>query len=260
MIVPIFVFLIGACAGSFCSALLYRIRHGESFVTGRSHCVSCRRELGPIDLIPVVSWLIRRGRCRYCGAPVSWQYLALELCFGGLFLGAYWRYCWGDFCPASNILSAVRLAVFLVFLGLIFVYDFRHGEIPDAFSITGIVVALLINIFLVPADWFWLLVASAVGAGFFGIQYAVSRGKWVGDGDIILGAMMGAMVGWPDIMAAIFGSYVIGLAVVAVLIGAGRKRLTDAIPLGPLLAIGTAIVLFLPPEILNRLWYAFTSW
>jgi leader peptidase (prepilin peptidase) / N-methyltransferase len=262
MIAAFFAFLIGACTGSFCSALLFRMRHGGSVMTGRSRCTSCKRELGPSDLVPIVSWLVRRGRCRYCKAPVSWQYLALEVCFGALFLASYLRYCGpGYSCPdAACLIPTVRLAIFLVFLGLVFVYDLRHGEIPDVFVFTGIAVALVLNIFLAPGNWTWQLLAAACGAAFFAIQYAVSRGKWVGDGDITAGAMIGAMVGWPDVMAAIFVSYIIGLAAVAILIAAGRKRLTDSIPLGPLLAVGTAIILFLPPEILSRFWYAFTSW
>jgi leader peptidase (prepilin peptidase) / N-methyltransferase len=260
MIAAFFAFVIGACAGSFSSALLFRLRNGGSIVTGRSQCVKCERVLGPIDLVPIASFIAQRGRCRYCHAPVSWQYLAMELAAGLMFLGAYWHYCgFGDAChSAGSLLSAARLGIFLVFLLLVFVYDMRHGEIPDAITFTGTAVALVLNIFIAPADWPWLLIASACGAAFFAIQYVVSRGKWVGDGDITMGAMIGAMVGWPNVFAAIFGSYTFGLIVVAILVGVGRKRLTDSIPLGPLLAIGTAIVLFLPLETLNRFWYELT--
>lgn len=259
MITAFFVFIIGACTGSFCSALLHRTRHGGSVVTGRSQCVKCRHKLGPLDLIPIVSWLISAGRCRYCRAPYGWQYLALEASFGALFVAAYNHYClWNDFCPSQNALFLVgKLATFLAFLGLVFVYDARHGEIPDSYSITGTLFALLANIFIDPSAWYWYLAAAAAGAGFFGIQYAVSRGKWVGDGDIVMGMMMGAMLGWPRIFIAILIAYVLGLFTVIVLMAIRRKRLTDTMPLGPLLAVGTAIALFAPVDLVTRFTYAF---
>lgn len=258
MITAFFVFMLGACVGSFCSVLLHRLRFGGPIVAGRSQCVACKHPLGVIDLIPVLSWLIRRGRCHYCQSPFSWQYLALEITFGVLFLGAFYRYCcFADICPSWSCLMPVgRLVVFLVFLALVFVYDARHGEIPDVFSLTGVVTALVINIFILPASWFWFLAATAAGAGFFGVQYAVSRGKWIGDGDIMLGAMLGAMLGWPNVFSALILAYVMGLAVVLVLMLGRRKKLTDTIPLGPLLALATAIILFMPPNTLLNFWYA----
>jgi prepilin signal peptidase PulO-like enzyme (type II secretory pathway) len=259
MLIAVFVFVIGTCAGSFCSALLHRTRFGGSVVTGRSECVKCRHRLGFFDLIPIFSWLVRRGRCRYCRAPFGCQYLILEIVFGLLFLGAYWRFlpkegvclaagCWADFA---------RLAVFFVFLALVFVYDARYGEIPDSFSITGAVCAYVINVFANPSAWFWYLLAAAVGAAFFGAQYVVSRGKWIGDGDIILGIMIGAMVGWPFVIPAIFLAYILGLGVVIALVLSRRKQMSDTMPLGPLLALGTAIILTVPPQYFLRYFYAF---
>jgi len=259
MITAFFVFALGACVGSFCSAWLYRTRHGGSIVAGRSQCTVCKHQLSPIDLIPVVSWLVCRGRCRYCKAKFSWTYLALEVGMGALFLAAYYRYCgWGFMCSGSawNFFMSMRLAFFLVFLALIFIYDARYGEIPDAFSVTGGVAALVINIFMKPGDWYWYIIAAAVGAAFFGVQYLLSRGAWVGDGDILLGAMIGAMVGWPLVLVSLFSSYVLGLLVALALMAVKRKKLDDTIPLGPLLAIGAAAVLILPLTFFPFFWYA----
>jgi prepilin signal peptidase PulO-like enzyme (type II secretory pathway) len=259
MITAFFVFVFGACIGSFCSAWLYRARSGDSIVTGRSECTSCHKRLAAIDLIPIVSQLICRSRCRYCKAKFSWSYMALEVGMGALFLGAYYRYCgFGFMCSASgqNFFMAMRLAFFLVFLALVFIYDARYGEIPDAFSITGGLVALTVNIFMKPNDWMWYLLAAAVGAAFFGAQYVLSRGKWVGDGDILLGAMIGAMVGWPFVIVSIFSSYILGLIVVFSLMILKRKKLDDTIPMGPLLALGAAAVLILPLSFFPFFWYA----
>jgi prepilin signal peptidase PulO-like enzyme (type II secretory pathway) len=259
MITAFFVFIFGACIGSFCSALLYRTRHGVSVAKGRSRCTTCNKELGPMDLVPIMSYLIRRGRCRYCKAKFSWQYLALEVGMGALFLASYWRYCgFGYACllqPTGFLLPA-KLAVFLVFLVLIFVYDARYSEIPDSFSITGGVVALALNIAMKPHDWLWYLLAAAVGAAFFGAQYALSRGEWVGDGDILVGAMIGAMVGWPLVLVSLFSAYILGLALVIALMIVRKKKLTDTIPMGPLLALGAAAVLFIPLSFFPFFWYS----
>ena len=151
---------------------------------------------------------------------------------------------------------AVRLAVFLVFLALIFIYDARYGEIPDSFTITGGVTALLMNIFMKPGDWWSYLLAAGVGAAFFGVQYVLSRGEWVGDGDIFVGAMIGAMVGWPFVIVAVFSAYILGLAVAVSMMIVKRKKLDDTLPLGPLLALGAAAVLILPVSFFPFFWYA----
>lgn len=259
MITAFFVFLIGACVGSFSSALLHRMRYGGSVLFGRSRCASCRKALGPLDLVPVASWLALRGRCRHCRARFSWQYLALEIGFGSMFLLAFYgSCCYGMSCGGADcLLSAAKAAVFLVFLALVAVYDARHGEIPDAFSLTGTAVALILNAVFNPGAWYWYLAAAAAGAGFFGIQYALGRGKWVGDGDIMMGMMMGAILGWPNVFFGILAAYLMGLFYVIILMLVGRKRLGDTIPLGPFLAAGTAFALLVPGEFIYRFAYAF---
>jgi prepilin signal peptidase PulO-like enzyme (type II secretory pathway) len=181
-----------------------------------------------------------------CRAPIGWQYLALELGMGGLFVASLYRAC-GTVADtglqATCAPDGVRLSVFMFFLALVFVYDARHGEIPDAVSIPGVAAGFLINLVRDPSSWPYLLLATAVGAGFFGAQYLAGRGKWVGSGDIILGAMIGAMAGWPGAVFAIFIAYFLGLVAVLVLMIAHRKTLKDTIPLGPFLAAGTAVVL-----------------
>jgi prepilin signal peptidase PulO-like enzyme (type II secretory pathway) len=126
---------------------------------------------------------------------------------------------------------------------LVAVYDARYGEIPDSFSVTGIALGFVLNIMIFPEIWWQYLLAAAVGSAFFGIQYLLGRGKWVGSGDIILGAMLGAMVGWPGIIAALFFAYLIGLAYVVVLLITRQKKMSDTIPLGPFLTAGAAVVL-----------------
>jgi prepilin signal peptidase PulO-like enzyme (type II secretory pathway) len=180
---------------------------------------------------------------------VSWQYLALEVGMGGLFLAAFYRACgwawWGDL-PAACTVGWARFAAFLFILALVFVYDARYGEIPDSFSVTGIALGFVLNFAYAPGEWWRFILAAAVGAAFFGVQHVLGRGRWVGTGDIVLGAMIGAMVGWPDVLPALFVAYLIGLVFVVAFLTTGKKKMGDTIPLGPFLAAGTAAVLLTP--------------
>ncbi len=259
MITAFFVFVLGTVFGSFASAWLHRLRFGGSVFKGRSKCASCAQDLSAVDLIPVVSYIIRRGRCRMCKQRVSWQYLALEVGMGVLFLLALNQSCGTLFdsgLTTGCAPSFARHAVFFFFLALVFVYDARHGEIPDAISVTGMVLGTAINLITDPSNWLNLLLAIAVGTAFFGAQYVVGRGRWVGSGDIVLGAMLGAMLGWPQVLVAIFIAYILGLLVVIVLLAMGKKKLTDTIPLGPFLTTAAALVLVTP---LGDAWKYFYS-
>jgi len=249
MITAFFVFALGAMFGSFASAILHRTRYGGSVLRGRSRCVSCTRELSAVDLVPVVSWIVRKGRCRMCAVPVSWQYLALEVGMGGVFLAAYASACGvrlHDGLPGPCTADFTRLAAFLFVLALVFVYDARHGEIPDSFSVSGIILGLTVNLVRAPEEWWRLLLAVAAGAAFFGAQHLLGRGRWIGTGDILVGAMMGALVGWPGVLTALFAGYLIGFAFVIALLVTGKKKMKDRIPLGPFLTAGTALVLLFP--------------
>jgi prepilin signal peptidase PulO-like enzyme (type II secretory pathway) len=247
MIAAFFVIIFGACVGSFLSAILHRTRTGESFCRGRSKCPKCSHVLGVADLVPVLSWIFCRGKCRYCKAKVSWEYLGLEVGMAFCFLAAYY-FRFPDLSFPLN--SAAWLGLLVIFallslFALIFVYDARHGEVPDAFSLTALGVGLVGNIFLNPAGSWKFLLAAALGAGFFGAQYLASRGKWIGSGDILIGAAIGAAVGLWGLAAALFIAYTLGLAVTIVLLVSKKKTLESAIPLGPFLATGTAAVLIL---------------
>jgi prepilin signal peptidase PulO-like enzyme (type II secretory pathway) len=246
MITAFFVFVLGAVAGSFLSALLHRMRFGGSVLRGRSRCVSCKLELSATDLVPIASYLWRRGKCRQCRAPIGWQYLGLEIGMGAVFLASLFAGC-GTFqdigVTGPCLLETGRLALFTIFLAGIFVYDARYGEIPDALSVTGTALALVINLIRAPGSLVWLVLAAAVGSGFFLMQHVLGRGKWIGTGDIVLGAMLGMMVGWPGIVMALFFAYLLGLAVVSYLLITRRKKLGDSIPLGPFLTAGALIVL-----------------
>jgi leader peptidase (prepilin peptidase) / N-methyltransferase len=247
MITAFFVFIFGACIGSFLSVILHRTRTNESFCRGRSKCPKCSHVLSVLDLVPLVSWITSGGKCRYCKKPVSWQYPALELTLGTAFTLAYY-YRHPDFSlffDANEWLALILSFVLISSFALIFVYDARYGEVPDAFSLIAIAVGLAGSIATDPINFWKYLLAAALGAGFFGAQYLLSKGKWIGSGDILIGAALGAATGLWGLAIALFIAYDVGLVVTMILLILKKKTLKSTIPLGPFLAIGAAIVIIM---------------
>lgn len=225
-------FLIGLSLGSFGNVLIYRLSEGIS-LHGRSVCPNCNRVLAAIDLIPLLSFVLLHGKCRRCGAKIGWQYPLVELVSGFLFLFAY----------AASPLDASQGLLFgiaLWLLLLIAIYDYRSHTIPDALSLPLILVAFL----LAGMKETFPIQAALVGLGFFAVQWAVSRGKWVGSGDIFLGAGIGALAGTPFLTgAALFVAYVSGALVASFLLITNKVTRKAHIAFGPYLVFGTAVVL-----------------
>lgn len=250
-------FFFGLAVGSFLNVVVLRLRAGES-LGGRSHCAKCLRQLRWYHNIPLVSFGALRGRCAYCFKPISWQYPAVELASGLLWLAGY---LW--FMPPGAALPTdwLRVLMFAVFASLwlaLFVYDVRWYELPDELTLPGIAIALAFNVALgrqlVP-----LVLASAVGAAFFGIQYAASRGRWVGDGDVRAGAMAGAMVGTlPMLGLTLLLAYVGGSLIGVTLLAFRRKGWKSQLPFGAFLAPATLITLLWGPPLWH--WYLGLLW
>lgn len=236
-----FVLILGGLvAGSFVSAWLHRLRTGVSVAVGRSACPRCGHQLAWFDLLPVASWLMLRGRCRYCREPISWQYPALELALALLFsltpLGAGW------------VAAAVYLAASLLLVAAA-TYDARWMELPDLVSwmLLAIGALRLIGDGTLTGEWGAVLlngfVGAAVAGGFFGLQYFASRGRWIGSGDVILGVAAGLLVGWPGSLLALVVAYVVGGIVATPLLAMKRRGWSSAVAFGPFIALGTWVAL-----------------
>ncbi len=220
--------LTGLVFGSFGSVLATRIPAGDS-IGGRSQCPHCKRTLGVIDLIPVLSFLALRGRCRKCNAKIGWSYLLLEVASGLLFVTAF---ALSSFEP----LPAVFLALGFWILFLIAFVDARTQSIPDLFLYALIFAG--IGLCLVRRDID--VVSPLIGIAFFGAQWAWSRGKWVGSGDIWLAAGMGLLL--PDyrhMIVAILLSYICGAVYASALLLTGKRTRKDHLAFAPFLALGT---------------------
>jgi leader peptidase (prepilin peptidase)/N-methyltransferase len=217
--------VLGLILGSFMSVLVGRWETREGIVTGRSECPDCRRVLAWYDLIPLASWLMLRGRCRYCRAPISVRYPLMELVMAGT-LGAYaWQYGLSTFWAISDVLILFGLVT-------LFFFDLRWHLLPDAvvFTLIGIVFVRLV--WLRP-DLLTNGLMTGVGlAALLGLLWLASHGSWLGLGDVKFAFLVGLLFGYPG---------AVGVTLVAVWVGAlfglglmslHRATLKTALPFG----------------------------
>lgn len=251
---------LGACFGSFLSVCIWRIPQGESVVRPRSRCPACGRLIPWYRNIPVLSWLVLRGRCADCGARISPRYLLLELLTAALFAAAAFRFC-AD--PAALLIAWV--VIFGLELGTF--VDLDWYILPDRVTVGGAVLGLAASA-LVPrihgaAAWYDGLLVSAAGLAFgFGLLWLVSwlgslafKKEALGFGDVKLMGAVGAFFGWQGVLGVLFISAATGSIAGVLLILAGRRRLQGRIPYGPFIALASVVWLFVGP----RLWNAYLS-
>lgn len=251
----IFFFLFGSAVGSFLNVVVLRAPKKKSIVKNRSHCPKCKHNLTVFDLIPVFGFLLLRGRCRYCKKKIFWQYPLVEAVTGIIFaLG---------FLVLGLSIEFLFFAIYASFLIAIFVLDYTKYIIPDFLSVPAMVAGLAGSFIISASNWQSISISAfsaffsnlgwavLIGGGFFLFQFLISRGRWVGGGDIRLGAVMGLMLGFPNIIAAIGISYVIGALWGIGLIVLKRKTIKGVLPFGTFLTISTIICLLWGDEIVK---------
>lgn len=239
------IFIFGLIIGSFINCIVYRFYVGESFIKGRSYCPNCKHQLGFWDLIPIFSFLILKGKCRYCHKKISWQYPLVEIITAITFCLVY-------FLSVPGIIILARNLFFSAVLIIIFIFDFKYLLVADKIVVPSIFISFLLNL-IVKMSWQNLLLGAIIGSSFFLIQYLISKGEWIGSGDIYIGALMGVMLGFKNVILALILAYIIGSIVALLLVAFKKEGWKSKIPLGPFLAIGTIISLFFGEKILQ--WY-----
>jgi prepilin signal peptidase PulO-like enzyme (type II secretory pathway) len=253
-IIIFFIFLFGLIIGSFLNCFIWRVRNDEGMMD-RSYCPKCKHKLAWYENIPLLSYLFLKGKCRHCRRAISIQYPLVELVVGLLFaLSFIVRY---QFAPED-----VQGSFFLILAGdwfvisvltFIFVYDFRWYLILDKIVLPSCLVVLVLNLML-GAGWLDLVISAIIGSGFFLLQFVVSRGMWIGGGDIRLGLFMGLVLAdWRHLLVALFLAYLLGSIVAIPLILAKKKRWGEKIPFGVFLSTATLIAIFWADDLLN--WY-----
>lgn len=248
----VFAGLIGLFLGSFYNVCADRTLAGVSIVWPPSHCESCGARLTALDLVPVLSWAILRGRCRHCGAAVSWRYPAAEVASGLLAASAGWV-----FGPTVAWLAAMAIAALLLILSLI---DLRAQILPDGLNLALAVIALPASILVFGNGWENVLLGGLLGAGVFwavGVLYMKRRGiEGLGMGDVKLMVGAGFLVTAELLPLAVIIASVTALAAfgIAALAGRGGSGIAQLrLPFGPFLALAAWIVL-LAGDDLWRLW------
>lgn len=240
------VLLIGLIVGSFLNCVIYRLENNQGFITGRSFCPQCKHVLAWYDLVPLLSFLLLSGKCRYCKKTISLQYPLMEALLGLLFVLLFQHFGFGIDLAFGFLISA--------FLAVIFVYDLKHYLIPDKIIYPAIGVALVYDLlrfnFLGRSD---ILISAFGASGLFLLMVLVSRGKWMGVGDIKLAFLMGLILGWPYILVALFFAFFSGAIIGVGLILANRKSFKSEVPFGPFLAAGTLVAMFYGGNLIN--WY-----
>jgi prepilin signal peptidase PulO-like enzyme (type II secretory pathway) len=255
--------LMGLCAGSFVNALVWRIhktwpktlnkpktlsstsKNRYSILHGRSMCPHCENQLAWYDLLPVISWLSLRGKCRYCKEFISVQYPLVELATAGLFVLSL-----RALMPVSTVEYLLFMLWLYILSGLIalFIYDLKWMLLPDRLvlplSLTGVVMKL----FLLTGSYSLGTVANAFlgGAiifGFFYVLFHMSAGKWIGGGDVKLGFLLGLLAGSPvNAFLLLFISSLLGSLVAVPLILSKKAGVKSQLPFGPFLITATIIV------------------
>ncbi len=264
-LISFFLFLLGSAFGSFLSVLIHRTLTGQKgIIMGKSRCPKCKHRLGALDLIPLFSWLFRGGRCAYCKKPVSPIYPALELVTGLLFVTNFNMIFSNENFDLFNgylldwmlVLKFVFLALVILNLMAIFFSDLQKKHIPTLFlySLIGITIFTFL---LTAEDPLTALIsrgyALVVAALLFGGQYLVSKGKWLGSGDLYLAAGMALLLGLNKFLIAVVFCYLIGSVISILLLIFQKVRFKQTVPFAPFLILGTLVALYQGNEIVN--WY-----
>lgn len=233
------LFMLGAIFGSFGNVLIFRVPTDKT-LGGRSHCPHCGEQLNMIDLIPLFGFLLRGGKCKYCSIEISRQYPLIELISALLFPVAL-------YIANYNIITGLLLGFALWLLLLIAVIDYRVQGIPDLLSIPFVVLGFAYGLMQGTVD----PISIAIGVTFFGLQWIVSHGNWVGSGDIVLIIGMGAIISpWPLMIVCIFSAYILGAMLASILLITGIKKRRDHIAFGPFLAFSMLLTLLVGKGIL----------
>lgn len=245
--IGIVVFL-GLAIGSFLNVVIHRLPRGGSLVSPGSRCPSCGYDLGPLDNIPVLSYVMLAGRCRSCRARISPRYPLVEIATAGLFLAHYAIFGWTPLLAVRLLFAASMVALFAI--------DLEHHLLPDAITLPGIVAGLLASLWLPPGirD---ALIGALVGGGVLWLigeaYYRYSGEEGMGGGDVKMLAMIGAFLGWELVIVTLVFSSIAGSLIGVLLIVTRRGGMKYALPYGTFLSIAALVASLYGASIVS--WY-----
>jgi leader peptidase (prepilin peptidase)/N-methyltransferase len=231
--------LAGACVGSFLNVCIYRLPRRESLAWPASHCTACQRPLAWYENVPIVAWLLLRGRCRTCRAPITARYPLVEAITAALFVAAWYVY-------GPTPLLAVRL-LFVCALIVLFAIDLEHQILPNVITLPGIVIGFVAALFL-PPGWTSSLIGLAAGGLFpFAVAeaYLRIRGReGMGMGDFKMLAMVGAFLGWPLVWITLLVACVLGIVIGGGALLVSRRSMGTRVPFGTFIAAAAGLCVY----------------
>lgn len=243
LLLDLYAALCGLVVGSYLNVVIHRLPTGESTVVPASHCPQCGARIRARDNLPLVSFLLLRGRCRDCGASISWRYPAVEAATALLFAAVAARF--------GASLDALAAALFGALLLALAGIDLEHFLLPDRLTLPGIAFGLLAQPLLSWGSLAAALEGALGGAGllltFAGAWYLLRQHEGMGLGDVKMAALVGAFLGWKGIALALLGGAFAGAIVGLALVAAGRGGLGSRLPFGVFLAAGGIGALFVGP-------------
>lgn len=245
----ILIFVLGLIVGSFSNVCIYRIPRNESIIYPASHCPKCRSNISPKDNIPLLSYILLKGRCRNCKSKISIQYPIVEFLTGLTYLIIYLAY-----GLSVQTLIYIILSSALIIIAFI---DLNEQIVPDVISLPGIVIGFIISFFVSHISYMNSALGVLVGGGIILIiglaGSIIFKKEAMGGGDVKLAAMIGAFLGWRYIMISLFLGFFLGALAGIILILSKIKSREDVIPFGPFIVLGSFITLLLGEKIIS--WY-----
>ena len=245
----ILIFILGLIVGSFSNVCIYRIPRNESIIYPASHCPKCRSKIKPVDNIPLLSFILLKGRCRNCKSKISIQYPIVELLTGLIYLIIYLIY-------GLSIQSLIYIILSSALIIIAFI-DLNEQIVPDVISLPGIVIGFIISFFVPYISFINSALGVVVGGGIILIiglaGSVIFKKEAMGGGDVKLAAMIGAFLGWRYIIISLFLGFFLGALAGIFLIISKIKSREDTVPFGPFIVLGSFITLLWGEKIIS--WY-----
>jgi leader peptidase (prepilin peptidase)/N-methyltransferase len=248
MLLNSFAFIFGAVVGSFLNVCIFRLPVHESIIKPLSRCPHCHHPIRFFDNIPLISFIILKGKCRDCGAKISWRYPLVELITAVLSLLLFLQFG-----------LTLRFLIFFVFTSVLIVIafiDLDHRIIPDILTLPGIPIFFLLAVFIVKVPWLEALIGLAIGGGIlFAIAFGyelISKREGMGGGDIKLLAMIGGFLGWKSLLFVLLVSSFFGALVGITAMIIKKQDMKYAVPFGPFLS-AAAVAYFFWGDVFIRL-------
>ena len=243
----VLIFILGLIVGSFSNVCIYRIPRNESIIYPASHCPKCRSKIKPVDNIPLLSYILLKGRCRNCKSKISIQYPIVELITGLIYLIIYLTYGLGVQTLIYIILSSALMIIAFI--------DLNQQIVPDVISLPGIIIGFILSFFVPYISFINSALGVLVGGGIILIigmaGSVIFKKEAMGGGDVKLAAMIGAFLGWRYIIISLFLGFFVGALAGIILILSKIKSREDTVPFGPFIILGSFITLLWGEKIIS---------